>query len=117
MSHISRSFCFFLVPVYDRGRYGIYSWTPFDDDDDDDDLQVLSATVYELSICLHLPTLYTILVSRSSSELYVGLLLPLHMASLAVQLLSGFLELEAAEPGVQVPQKVSFHVQPRGLEL
>ena len=26
---------FFLVPVYDRGRYGIYSWTPFDDDDDD----------------------------------------------------------------------------------
>ena len=29
--------CFILVPVFDRGRYGIYSWTSFDDDDDDDD--------------------------------------------------------------------------------
>ena len=27
----------FIVPVFDRGRYGIYSRTPFDDDDDDDD--------------------------------------------------------------------------------
>ena len=26
-------FCFALVPVFDRGRYGIYSCTPFDDDD------------------------------------------------------------------------------------
>ena len=29
-------FCFFSVPVFDRGRYGIYSRTPFDDDDDDE---------------------------------------------------------------------------------
>ena len=34
---ILHCFCFFLVPVFDRGRYGIYSRTPYDDDDDDDD--------------------------------------------------------------------------------
>ena len=26
-----------LLLLFDRGRYGIYSLTPFDDDDDDDD--------------------------------------------------------------------------------
>ena len=27
---------FVLVPVFDCGRYGFYSWTPFDDNDNDD---------------------------------------------------------------------------------
>ena len=43
-------FCFFLVPVFDRGRCGIYSRTPFDDDDDthdthDDDTHALLVVI------------------------------------------------------------------------
>ena len=31
--------------VFDHGRYGIYSWTPYDDDDDDDSSDGLSEMI------------------------------------------------------------------------